>query len=271
MSIDNYPPPVNKLLTFGDCHDTLANWPNYLELGLGPDHIPDLIRMATDEELAWADSDSLEVWSPMHAWRTLGQLQAEAAIEPFLSLFRRIDEDDDDWVGEELPEVYGMIGPAAVPALAAYLADSSHGLYARVAAASSLKHIAETHPDVRAECVDILTHQLERFAEQEDTFNAFLVSPLLDLKAVEAAPLMERAFAADCVDEIVSGDWEDTQIELGFKEQREKPPTYGWVPPLFSRSSGELGDPSVRSRSPKAKVKAKRKQQKQSRRKNRKR
>src|SRR5205807_1216299 len=129
MGINSYSPPADKLLTYGDAHEHGGNpqdWPQYLELGIGPEHIPDLIRMATDEELRWADSESLEVWAPIHAWRTLGALHAEEAIEPLLSLLKDVDENDDDWVLEEMPEVYGRIGPAAIPALAAYMADTTH-------------------------------------------------------------------------------------------------------------------------------------------------
>jgi hypothetical protein len=120
----SYPPPVDRLLTYGEADVVEADdWPNYLELGLGPEHIPDLIRMATDEKLNKADPDSLESWAPIHAWRALGQLRAEAAIEPLLALFDKLE--DSEWVAEELPEVLGMIGPAALPALSAYMADRS--------------------------------------------------------------------------------------------------------------------------------------------------
>ena len=103
MGTESYAPPVDKLLTYGDGREIGENpkdWPQYLELGIGPEHISDLIRMATDEELRWAESDTLEVWAPIHAWRTLGALHAEEASEPLLSLLKEIDENDDDWVGE---------------------------------------------------------------------------------------------------------------------------------------------------------------------------
>src|SRR2546428_66818 len=77
--------------------------------------------------------------------------------------------------------------------------------------------VGKTHPAARGECVARLSAQLERFAEQSELLNAFLVSPLLDLHGVEAAPVMERAFAAARVDETVLGDWEDVQIDLGLK------------------------------------------------------
>lgn len=112
----NYGPPLDQLLTFAAGKSTLPeNWPNYLELGFGLEHVPDLIRMAGDEELNWADSESLEVWAPLHAWRILGQLRAEEAIEPLIALRKTLE--DSDWAIDELPEVLGMIGPAALPPL----------------------------------------------------------------------------------------------------------------------------------------------------------
>jgi hypothetical protein len=45
MSTTTYIPPVDKLLTLGKAEPVISdNWPNYLELGIGPEHIPDLIR-----------------------------------------------------------------------------------------------------------------------------------------------------------------------------------------------------------------------------------
>src|SRR5260221_13933415 len=88
-----YQPPVDKLLTYGDAR-TFTEWPNYLVLGLTADHIPELIRMATDPALNSATSDTLEVWAPIHALRALGQLHAEAALEPLISLVDKVDDDD---------------------------------------------------------------------------------------------------------------------------------------------------------------------------------
>ena len=79
----NYSSPVSQLLTYGDCRELdCYKWPNYLELGLNVEHIPELIQMATDEALYQTSVESLESWSPIHAWRTLAQLKAKEAIEP---------------------------------------------------------------------------------------------------------------------------------------------------------------------------------------------
>ncbi len=92
----DYTAPVSDLLTLGDCRE-IRVWPDYLAMGIGPEHIPDLIRMVEDDELNW-----------------------------------------DDWVGEEVPDVFGMIGSPAIPALTDYLMEPLHGLWARTAAAHGL-------------------------------------------------------------------------------------------------------------------------------------
>ena len=272
-STNTYPPPIDKLLTYGDARN-FREWPDYLQLGLVPEHIPDLIRMATDDSLNEAGPDSREVWAPLHAWRALGQLRAEAAVEPLLTLLHRIDEHHDDSVGEELPQVYGMIGPAAIPTLAAYLADPAHGLYARIATVHSLEQIGRRHASAHGACVAALTGQLERFAENDPTLNGFLVSYLLDLKAVESAPAIERAFAAGRVDISVAGDWEDVQVEFGLKSARETPrPDYalegmrGSMPEGFVEAITQLRR-SIRKAEKKAEAKPK--QAAKSRKKNRK-
>jgi len=222
MAAQDYSLPVAQLLALGDPRGE-REWRDYLKLGFKSEHVPDLIRMALDEDLHTAVSESKEVWSPIHAWRTLGQLRAQDAIEPLLALFQRIDEDGDDWVGEELHEVYGMIGVAAIPALVRYLSDASHGLWARVGASNGLEDIAEHFPNSHSECIGAITAQLEQFSKNEPTLNGCLIADLLDLNAVESAPVMERAFAAQRVDISVAGDWEDIQIEFGMKKERTAP------------------------------------------------
>jgi hypothetical protein len=63
-----YKQPVDQLLCLGDARDR-REWPDYLGLGLDFQHVPDLIRMATDPALNDAPFDSPDVWAPAHAWR----------------------------------------------------------------------------------------------------------------------------------------------------------------------------------------------------------
>lgn len=265
----SYPPPVDRLLTLGEEAANTHPWPDYRELGLTEEHIPELIRMVTDEQLNHAPGDTPEVWAPLHAWRALGQLRAEAAVEPLVSVLK--ESESDDWSRDELPRVFGMIGRAAVPALSAYLADPSHELWSRVSAAEALENIAEEDEAAREEVVAILTGQLEKWWRHDEVLNAFLISALVDLGATEAAPLMEQAFEAGRVDLMMRGDWEDVQVDLGLLPARRTPrPRYNPfpdLPPLPRKGPESTAAP----KNDKQQAKAKRKLARESRKRNRRR
>ncbi len=272
----SYQPPVDKLLTYGESNlMTPDEWPDYRELGIGPEHIPDLIRMATDEELNEADSESREVWAPLHAWRALGQLRAVEAVEPLLGLFDRLEYDD--WVIEELPDVFGMIGPAALPVLAEYIADLSHTDSSRISAIAGIKNIGKRWPDAKSESIGLLEERLKRFEENEPDVNGFLVLALVELEAREATPVIERAFDEGYVDPIVMGDWDDVQVELGLKSAEEvaqkRASNRGerQLPPASAEGTFFPVSSKVAHKEKAAHKKAKSKMAKQSRKKNRKR
>lgn len=218
-----YSEAAKKLLAIGDCRK-LKEWPNYLDLGFNTEHVKELINMACDTNLFYSEEDTTDSWSPIHAWRVLGQLKAKEAVEPLTKLFHEFE--DNDWAGEELPEIYGMIGKEAIPSLSRYLFDDTNGSYPRVTAAHSLERIADMDPTVRDECVSIITKVLENFEENDIILNSLIIGYLVDLKATESLPTIEEAFAANKVDCAIQGDFEDVQIALGVKETREKERTY---------------------------------------------
>jgi hypothetical protein len=282
MNTTTYLSPVDKLLTIGEPDPAGSqNWPNYLELGLGPEHIPDLLRMLADNELFDPEllkegAEKPEGWAPHHAMRALGQLRDVSAVEPLLNQSERLidyDEGLGEWGMEELPEVYGLIGPAAIPALTAYIADKSHGVDSRTNAATGLEKIAEMHPEAREEIVAALTRQLESAQENDPRLNAFIIDNLINLKAVDAAPVIERAFATDSVDMDIVGDWDDVQAALGLKPRQElpSPPTID----ILSQTSipenvtTPSSSPSTTSHKRVTAQKTKHKMAKQSRKKNR--
>jgi hypothetical protein len=270
MTDTAYSFPVNQLLTYGDCREVeFHKWPNYPEeLGITSEHIPELIRIALDKTWYEEDADeTVECWANIHAIRTLGQLKAEEAIEPLLSLF---DNEDDDWISDNLPKVYGMIGAKAIPVLSEYLANPENEMFARVSASASLEKIAANYPETRSECVAIISKELEKFTENDPEFNDFLVGTLIDLKAVESAPLIEQAFAADCVEILMNGDWDDVQVDLGLKSADELPRRErSWFYEVPA-PSGFMETSSKSSQKSKANKKAKRKQADKSRKQNRK-
>ena len=274
MSVESYKHPVSQLLSYGDCNKMNSDeWPNYVEeLGFGEEHISELIRMATDKTFfdIGEETDRLDIWAPVHAWRTLAQLKAEAAIEGLTPLLNF----DDDWVMGELPEVYSLIGPAAIPFLIAHLGDSDAEIYSRAVAIDALEKIGNFYPDFRDQCVAILTKQLSKFTEQDRDFNGILVGGLVGLKAVESARVIERAFATDRVEPFIIGDWWDAQVELGLKSKDEVRPesenSYFRSFPSRIDISEESSTSNYNLGKLDQKTKAKRKQAQESRKKNRK-
>ena len=215
----NYSPPVDQLLTYGETSTlTPDRWPDYRALGLGPEHVPALIRMLADEKLH--DVDSVEGWGPMHAYRALVQLDIQAALEPLLAVIGLFRESN-DFAMEEMPYIFAMIGPAALPRMAEYLADGSRNEWAHVCVIEGIGKIGLEWPESRAQCVVILMAKLALFDENDYHVNTFLVDALADLQALEAAPLIEQAFAANSIEEFIIGDWDDIQIKLGLRSAEE--------------------------------------------------
>ena len=276
MNERSYSEPVQKLLQLG--MPEVNDWPDYLAMGVTPEHIPELIELVGDEALRWEDDlgedeDQPQWYAQIHAWRSLGQLKAEQAIPALIGILHQADDYDDDWTNEEPVDVFAMIGPASIEPLAAYLLDTGNKPYARGIASESLKDVAEAYPERRAACVTGLATALQLYERNDKTLNAIIIFDLVDLKAVEHLGLIEEAFENDRVDMMVGGDFEDVQIELGLLEERKTPsPRELYFEGLMKRYEQELiRSERSRSRQEEKKAKAKRKQEKQSRRANRKR
>jgi len=234
MGDRQYPEPITRLLDLGK-PDLGRPWMDYRALGIGREHISDLIRMALDERLVSSDADESALWAGVHAWRALGELEAREAAKPLIELLDWIDEREDDWVLAELPIVFGRIGRSAIPVLEGYLTDRACPLFGRIAAAHALVEIGLRELRAREECIVVLSESLERFEEEDPSLNAFLVSYLLDLEAFETADLIRRAYEAESVDVEVVGGWEDAQVELGLRKGPERP-----GPPLDLEGSPAL-------------------------------
>jgi hypothetical protein len=220
---NNYFEPVEQLLTLGETR--IHEKRNYLKLGFTSEHIPDLIRLVEDEELRdmpWDEDENVppQVYAQVHAWRILAQLNAAEAVPSFIGLLHFIEDDDDDFVGEEIPRMLGQLGLPAIEACRAYLADINRNIFSRVAAAHALEEIGQQHPETRGACVQALMSTLQDYKNDDETVNGFTLSFLSDLKAVEAAPLAEKIFKAKRADLKIAGDYEDYQIRVGLLKKR---------------------------------------------------
>jgi hypothetical protein len=125
LPLPNYAEPVRRLLTLGD-DGTLApeEWRDYeRESGFQADHVPELIRLATDTAVSFGKfADGRVIWASMHAWRALAQMRAHELVGPLLSVLGAFAADEPAM--QEFPLVLGMIGSPAIPDIeASQLAD----------------------------------------------------------------------------------------------------------------------------------------------------
>jgi len=274
MTLDDIQ-PVSQLLTLGET--PIHGSRNYLKMGFTREHIPDLIHLVEDEELRnlpWDEKGNVppQVYAQVHGWRTLAQLGAVEAIPSFIALLHYIDEDDDDYIGEEIPIMLGKLGAPAIDACREYLADQSHSTFARVAASYALSEIGKQHPETRDACVQALISTLRDYQSDDETVNAFTLSYLAELKAVEAAPLVEEIFKAGRAELEVAGDYEDYQIRVGLLKKRLTPSKFRSITDVeFSRVVEDISTEKKRVRETEKKAKNKRKQEKKARKRHKKR
>lgn len=255
------PTPIDRLVALGPDVGRGAP-PDYLALGLGPEHVPDLIALLSERRYDLSSSTESVKWAPVHACRALGLLRAAEAVGPLLDQIAEGDANDDDWCLEEVTEVLGQIGTPAIPQVAQFLADLSRTLYARVAAGSALEQIGRIHPEGRQECIARLVSVLEGTHSNDPTLNGFLVASLMELKAVEALDAIERAYAADAVDLSITGGWDEVRYEL---VEGRRPP---WTLPEALLPASHFRPPPDPPAS-KKRAKSLRKMQKQARKRNR--
>jgi tetratricopeptide (TPR) repeat protein len=221
-ALASYVPPVSSLLSIGEPKLGL-DWPDYRALyDLGPDQIPELIRLAVDPAVHECESDSLEVWATVHAWRALAQLRAAEAVGPLVGLAR--ERSDDDWVTDELSEVFVLIGTASLAPLRHLLVDKDASDEARFIAAYSLGQIGERDPSTRDGTVHTLVQALEGFGANSEFLNGILIGELVQLRASQTLSLIERAFASERVETAMSGELEWVREEIGA-------PQSPWVDP----------------------------------------
>ncbi len=272
---NTYTEPVSKLLKLG--RPVGKEWLDYLALDITRDQIPELMRLVEDRDLFameapddLPDGEDLPEWyAQIHAWRALAQLKAEEAIPVILGMFHEIDDEDNDWIEGDVDGIFALIGPSAISPLAEYLADDTHGAYARTTASESLRSIATTYPETRGECLKHIVAVLEKYEHNDEGLNGFVIHNLVQLQAVEHIALIEKAFASNHVDEFIMGDFEDVQIELGLIEERVTPRRRMSLLDNLPRAD-EVAAFERKVQKEKAKEKNKRKQEKKSRKKNRK-
>jgi len=216
-----YAPPVDQLLSLGNPF-AIKNL-NYRALGFQSIHIPELLRLALDAALLVEASDVNASFAPIHAWFVLIELEAFEAIPPLLAL---IDEMPESSVVQVLlPRILPLFERPMVSAVEAYLNDPQRSVAARIAAAGILTSLEE---ELRPASIGALCRVLERSSADETQFNGALLSALVQLNAVEAVPVIERAYAEAKIDEEKTASLDEVLIYFGLKAAPPRPKADGF-------------------------------------------
>ena len=219
-----YEAPVAILLTEdgGHVYDP-EKWPDYpARFGLAATDVAALTRMSLDMALHASEALGNEIWAPVHAWRALGQLRAAAAAGPLLAGMPGMQEAEAPF--EEIGLVLGMMGPEAIPAIAAFLQDRTIHPSVACTAMTGLTEIATKWPEQRMAVIEILAGSLTNAETTNPGTNGWTVGALMDLKAVEAIETIRAAFKLDAVDISMAGDVEDVEIAFELRTTRSTAP-----------------------------------------------
>jgi hypothetical protein len=233
MNLHTLPIEVQRLAQLGDPEGLdSGTWQDYIGLGIRQEHILPLMSILENiDDFSCEDADDFTAFLPMHAWRALSILQAQEAIPILVSLLDRDDSVCDELISEDLPAALAKIGPEVYSSLYTLLMDKTHGRWARTDAAEALALLAKNYPEQRSNVINALTEALSEYQTSNPENNAILVELLMNLKAVEAAPIVEQAYHSGRVDQLFIGDWEDFQVSVGLLNERQTSPLHSQVSP----------------------------------------
>lgn len=123
-----------------------------------------------------------EWWAVVHATYILGAMESPDALVPLLTALRWADAFDCDWVTEDLPSIFGRLGPPAFEALRAVVQDPTAGPGARSIALASLGAIALARDYLREPATSLAASLLSD-ASQDLYLRQTAANVLVDLRA----------------------------------------------------------------------------------------
>ena len=151
----------------------------------------------------WEAEDNRQ-WMPLHAVKLLGMLADTRALPHLLNALILAYEVDDDWIMEDLPTVFGRIGPPAIPLLEEFIhahERDNEFWRSRSIAVDGLVAIALHYPHEQ-ERISTFLHGLF-FEEDDPEFLGFAAGSILDLGDPSSIPVLEKAFDRGVIDEFI--------------------------------------------------------------------
>lgn len=210
---------IKALKTLGEPQDG-QKWLDYSKLGITSSDAKLLVALIKDKEGEFAESEEDDYWVPLHAWRALKPLMP-GGLESLIDGFNLFCEDE--WAQDEIPGVIAAARNAAIEPLVDFILNTRNESQARFMAIDALSQVGHTHSFLRAKAIENLSNCVQTLKSTDGAINGFVISHLVDLKAVDTQAVIQAAFAEGRVDMSVSGDLEDVEIGLGLRTERTTP------------------------------------------------
>jgi hypothetical protein len=200
---------------------------HYQKLGITPADIPELARLFQDEAMRLNEGNaaSRAFAARGHAQRALHELRAPGLARVLLEDYLAAGEDACLYI---IPlaslQLVATLGADAYATALAMLEEHRDAPdFCRDILPLLADIVRKSAPEQRGHCIGLLARRLQDHPVNEREHNTIIAAALCDLKAVEAAPIIEQAYAAGHVDVSYYGDWESAQIGLGLKTGRDTP------------------------------------------------
>jgi hypothetical protein len=213
--------PLAPLVALGATDVYAQEWPDYVSwLHLTEANVPDLLRIVL--ETSWENRDwdhEPDAWAPIHAWRAIGQLRSQAAIQPLIELLDRYPDNELIW--NEIPYVYALLGVLAIPPLTKYVAEHPQKVGSSYTAITALSQLGQYYPEARPLMTAFLRDRIIKAQENHPAINGYLVRALMDMRDEESVPAVREAFEESLVDESITGEWNDVLVAFGLADAQD--------------------------------------------------
>jgi hypothetical protein len=123
-------------------------------------------------------------WAVVHAVYILGAVASEETVLPLLRSLRYAEACENDWVTEDLPSIFGAVGPRAAAGLRNIAEDETSGWYARAIALEGLAAITLKEPAL-TESIFLFVRDRFRDAKEERMLRQTAGHVLLDFLRTE--------------------------------------------------------------------------------------
>lgn len=170
-------------------------------------HTPDFLKSEDEDESSFF---------PFHAIHLLGELAATEALPAVLELLSLPAEAISFWLGDYSHSAQiAAICASDLPRVSAWLKLPGISSAGKGAMSSALTYLALSQPDTREEVIGIFGSTLEVMLTSQPSDNVldtptitFIVGDLMDLRAVELRPLIERLWKKRYILRSIVGDLE---------------------------------------------------------------